>query len=129
MAAPNPRTHSWVWYNAKLQSCHTGRREMSSNADAKPKGFCRLCGTEAVLVDGHIWPKFIYKQYVSDLAKGGSFITLTGRSRRGPQTSNRQITKDMFCAKCDNETIGTLDQEASILCKRFDANQIDAQPY
>lgn len=99
---------------------------MSENFDDKPRGFCRLCGNEEILVDGHIWPKFAYKRYISDLAKGGSFITL---ERNGGRTSNRQVTEYMFCAKCDNERIGDLDKSASLLCGRFDDNQTDPQPY
>jgi hypothetical protein len=57
---------------------------MSDDFEMNRRGFCRLCGNEAVLVDGHIWPKFAYKRYISDLTKGGSFIAL---ERNGGRTS------------------------------------------
>ncbi len=82
-----------------------------------------------MLVDGHVWPKFAYKRYVSSLGKGGSFINLTGNDVKGRRIYNRQTTKYMFCAPCDNDAIGQLDDAASRLCHRFDENPTEPQTY
>lgn len=61
-----------------------------------PKGQCRLCGGYAVLQDSHIFPRFAYKNFVADIAKGGSFTDITSLRRH-----NKQWTDYWFCQSCE----------------------------
>lgn len=86
-------------------------------------GQCRLCGKVKKLVEGHIWPAFAYKQYVS--AKDGGQFTDLGRGCR----TNRQYTKHWFCDTCDNKILGGSEGHAARVLRRLDANPESSQTY
>jgi hypothetical protein len=79
---------------------------------------CHLCGQPAELVESHVWPKFAYKRYVSDLSKGGSFLDL----RKGA-ISNAQYKRAWFCPTCDNERLGSVENSAAGFCRTLEAGQ------
>ena len=72
------------------------------------EGKCDLCGEHLPLVEGHTWPKFAYKRFVSDVQHGGSFYDLQAN-----RSSNKQTTNPYFCKKCDNEDLGSLERYAA----------------
>lgn len=74
-------------------------------------GHCRLCDQKRELVSGHVWSRFAYKKFVSNPAKGGSFIDL-----QGMRVSNRQIRREWFCPDCDQKKLGTAENDAADLC-------------
>lgn len=53
---------------------------------------CHLCHKTRDLCESHVWPKFGYKRYVSDQAKGGQFVDLARQ-----RFSNRQYKRNWFC--------------------------------
>lgn len=69
---------------------------------------CDLCGEYLPLVEGHIWPQFAYKRFVSDLQHGGSFYDL-----QASRSSNKQTTHPYFCKTCDNEVLGGVERYAA----------------
>jgi hypothetical protein len=88
-------------------------------------GNCHLCGQRGELCESHIWPKFAYKQYVSDPKKGGQFFDLL----KGEFT-NAQYKRYWFCESCDGGFIGNqLESHIARLCKLLDADQTLPRPY
>ncbi|WP_404306181.1 hypothetical protein [Neorhodopirellula lusitana] len=59
-------------------------------------GLCRLCMQKRELRNSHIFPKFIYKDFVSDLNAGGQFVSL----EEGRKT-NKQIKRFWYCEECE----------------------------
>jgi len=55
---------------------------------------CRLCRQTAELQDSHIWPKFVYRSFVTGAA--GRFVDLSNE-----QIHNRQYTRLWYCKKCE----------------------------
>lgn len=87
-------------------------------------GICRLCCQRKDLVEAHIWPKFVYKRYVSDIKEGGVFLDL-GKGRR----TNKQYKEFWFCETCDNETLAQWEGNASKLCASLDKRPMEPLPY
>lgn len=88
-------------------------------------GSCQLCGKErSQLVEGHIWPKFVYKRYVSNVAKGGSFVDLTAG-----KVTNRQHTRYLFCADCDGRVLGEGEKYAAEFCRAVDSDRTGVREY
>ena len=55
---------------------------------------CRLCRQIADLQDSHIWPKFVYRRFVSGDA--GRFVDLSNE-----QIHNRQYTRSWYRKQCE----------------------------
>ena len=87
-------------------------------------GICRLCGQRKDIVDSHVWPKFAYKRYASDLNKGGAFLDLSKK-----KLTNAQYTAYWFCEECDNETLSAGETHAGQLCAALDAQPTVARAY
>lgn len=85
---------------------------------------CHLCNCDTTLIEGHIWPKFSYKYYVSKLDKGGSHIDLIAL-----QTITKQIKRKWFCNTCDNESISKLEKYASQICRSISSHPNNAVDY
>ena len=79
-------------------------------------GICHLCGQQKTLVDSHVWSKFAYKRYVSDLNKGGQFIDLFKKNSK----AYRHYTRPWFCEQCDNEILGLSEKYAAEFCQRLE---------
>src|SRR5687768_382050 len=60
------------------------------------KDFCHLCGAQEFLRESHVWPRFAYKEYVSDLERGGQFTDLQSMTRHG-----RQMKEAWLCDRCE----------------------------
>ncbi len=88
------------------------------------QGRCELCGQFRELVDSHVWPKFAYKKFVSDLSKGGVFVDL-GKGRM----SNLQYTRPWFCKHCDNVVLGRVEGYASAFCTRIQKRPSEPKAY
>jgi hypothetical protein len=84
-------------------------------------GSCHLCTYERELQDSHVWPRFAYKRYASDLKKGGRFADLFKQ-----QLSNEQYTEFWFCKHCEGLFGETA---AGVLCDRIDRNPNASQSY
>lgn len=69
---------------------------------------CDLCAMRLPLVEGHVWPQFAYKRFVSDVQHGGSFYDLQAN-----RSWNKQTTQPYFCRKCDNEVLGASERYAA----------------
>jgi hypothetical protein len=80
-------------------------------------GNCHLCGQRDELRDSHVWPRFAYKQFVSDLSKGGSFLDLMQQ-----RITNAQYKRSWLCSVCESR-FGDWETHAAELCQ-----QIEAQP-
>ena len=79
-------------------------------------GNCQLCGKNKELRASHVWPKFAYRSYVSDLKRGGSFIDLAKEHRH-----NTQYTRTWFCGDC--EGIFSVGEDAAArLCRKIEAS-------
>lgn len=87
------------------------------------QGKCDLCSDFAELIEGHIWPKFAYKRFMSNLAQGGSFYDLQAN-----RSTNRQMTQPFFCKKCDNEVLGGLERYTARWYDRF-VGHVDSIDY
>ena len=86
-------------------------------------GKCHLCGESKELPDSHVWPRFAYKRYASDLSKGGRFADLFTMTLH-----NKQYTCFWFCTDCER-IIGATEDSTARLCVRIeDAPEAD-QPY
>lgn len=85
---------------------------------------CHLCGQRDTLIDSHIWPRFAYKRYASDLTKGGSFLDL-----RAMRTSNSQYTRPWFCKECDTVALGRMEAYASEFCSGLEKRPTAAHDY
>ncbi len=81
-----------------------------------PEGLCQLCGQEGVLRNGHVWPAWAYRDYVSELNRGGRFLHVgDGKLDNHPERYY------WFCPRCENETLGGLDRYASVLCRGIES--------
>jgi hypothetical protein len=88
------------------------------------EGTCRLCGETAALLNCHVWPRFAYKDFVSDRTKGGSFIDL----KKGIPT-NVQEKKPWFCTDCDQRRIGNAETYAAEFCRTLTKAPTSAHKY
>jgi hypothetical protein len=90
-------------------------------------GICQLCGRHTELVDSHVWPKFAYKKFVSNLAKGGQFIDL----HAGNVTLNaqKQYTRPWFCEPCDRDVLGKNEKYAAEFCERVEKAPTEVRGY
>lgn len=59
-------------------------------------GECRLCRVVGQLHASHIFPKGLYKRFVSDLTRGGAFISL-----RNKKETSKQFVRYWFCTDCE----------------------------
>src|SRR5438552_1535877 len=89
-----------------------------------PTGECKLCGGYGELVEGHIWPAFAYKRYVSELQKGGSFADMMKVN-----WSNSQYQKYWFCRKCDNELLGGIESYGAKFTSQFEEGAVKTYVY
>jgi hypothetical protein len=81
------------------------------------KGRCRLCNQVGDLQDSHVWPSFVYKDYVSDQSLGGQFVDFLELERR-----NHQYTHKWFCNLCEVE-LSKIEAYGKQLMKRIERNQ------
>ncbi len=87
-------------------------------------GLCQLCGQPAELVDGHVWPRFADKRYVSDPTSGGSFVdSMTGK------ITSKQHTRYWFCSHCDCQVLGQVEAYAANFCSDLDVRPTDVHQY
>ena len=86
-------------------------------------GKCHLCGKMKYLHDSHVWPKFAYKRYAADVAKGGRFADLFTMTLH-----NKQYTLYWFCTDCE-EKIGVSESSTARLCSRIEEDPDASQPY
>lgn len=80
-------------------------------------GQCHLCDQMRELEESHVWPKFAYKDYATDLSKGGQFVQLGGDGK----LDNHQIKYNWFCRNCE-ELLGRSETYAAQLCRKLCAN-------
>jgi hypothetical protein len=73
-------------------------------------GQCKLCYKQRELVESHVWSRFGYKKYASDLSKGGRFVDLSKR-----ETHNRQYTEVWMCKECEARLGKAEDYTAQLL--------------
>jgi hypothetical protein len=59
-------------------------------------GLCKLCASRPAIKNSHLIPKFVYKRYVSNLDRGGSFVDLKDLLR-----VNRHLVRNWFCTECE----------------------------
>jgi hypothetical protein len=84
-------------------------------------GVCHLCREEAWLQNSHVWPSFIYKEFVSELSKGGQFADLVEQ-----KLSGEQFMEHWFCKTCE----GRFGENATArLCRKFKNQPNDIQDY
>jgi hypothetical protein len=91
----------------------------SSEAKVKVRamtpGRCKLCDKQGDLVQSDIWPRFGYKLYAADQAKGGVFADLKELKIHG-----KRYTEPLFCQRCDNETLSQHEMKAADWCRKYD---------
>lgn len=87
-------------------------------------GECRLCGGYGELVEGHIWPAYSYKRFVSESEKGGRFADMIKVN-----WSNSQYQKYWFCHKCDNELLSGMEKYAAEFSTQFKEGAADPYVY
>jgi hypothetical protein len=78
---------------------------------------CRLCAKSKTLQESHIWPRFAYKRYASDLARGGQFYDL-GKMR----VTNQQYKEYWFCSDCE-QALGRDENNVRSLCERIESGK------
>ena len=88
-------------------------------------GTCQLCGQRREIVDSHVWPKFAYKRFVSNVTKGGQFIDL----HTGNLNAQKQYTCPWFCEVCDRDVLGTNERYAAEFCDRLAKAPMDLHSY
>jgi hypothetical protein len=86
-------------------------------------GKCHLCGKSGELQDGHIFPKFAYKRFTSNLAKGGQFADLQKQV-----LSNKQCRRSWFCSECE-QNFGASEDYVAQLCDKIDSDPKASQTY
>ncbi|MEQ8786211.1 MAG: hypothetical protein RIC55_07925 [Pirellulaceae bacterium] len=62
------------------------------------KGACHLCGQVKSLQNSHVVPRFGYKRYVANHARGGRFVDL-----EAGYAHNRQLKRYWFCKSCEGQ--------------------------
>lgn len=55
-----------------------------------------MCGQKSEIVESHVWPRFAYKAYASDLDRGGEFVDLMKM-----RPHNWQYKFNWFCSQCE----------------------------
>ena len=85
---------------------------------------CKLCGCYGQLVEGHIWPAFTYKRFVSDLEKDGRFADMMKVNWR-----TSQYKKHWFCHQCDNELLSGIEKYAAEFSTQFKEGVVDPYVY
>jgi len=80
-------------------------------------GKCHLCGNIRELQGSHVWPKFAYKQYVSNLKKGGQFIDL-----HKDEVTSEQYVRPWFCSCCE-QLLGRTENRAARICRKLDNDE------
>lgn len=86
-------------------------------------GECRLCRQTRELERSHIWPRFAYKRYVSDLSDGGSFLDLNAGAK-----SNRQYTDYWFCGDCE-DLLSRPESWAARFCDDIESSPASTRSY
>lgn len=87
-------------------------------------GQCLLCGNTRPLVNSHVFPKFAYKRYVSDLSAGGQFVDL-----KKLRMANAQYKRPWLCEKCDNEVLGGMEGYAAKFCDQLEERPTGTHTY
>src|SRR5262245_41168785 len=87
-------------------------------------GNSHLCGQHADLVGSHVWPRFVYKRYVSGREGGGAFVDLTEA-----RTDNKHCIRPWFCEPCDNGLLGEVVSYAADFCTRLEKQRGQPQDY
>jgi hypothetical protein len=85
------------------------------------EGECRLCKRTANLQKSHIWPKFVYRNFVTGDA--GRFVDLSKE-----RIHNRQYTQFWYCKPCEDR-LSCSEAYASGLLRRVIADAISAVEY
>jgi hypothetical protein len=83
----------------------------------------KLCSKYKKQVESHIWSRFGYKRYVSDLSKGGRFVDLGKRA-----THNTQYKDEWMCSDCEG-AIGITEDYTARMLARFEKQRKDSQEY
>ena len=86
-------------------------------------GDCRLCRQTRELERSHIWPRFAYKRYASDLSDGGSFLDLNVGAK-----SNRQYTDYWFCGECE-DLLSRPESWAATFCDDIESSPTATRSY
>jgi hypothetical protein len=90
-------------------------------ATKEVRGVCHLCREEAWLQNSHVWPRFIYKEFVSEQSMGGQFADLTQQ-----RLSGEQFKEHWFCKPCE----GRFGEDTTArLCRKFKSRPNDIQDY
>ncbi len=87
-------------------------------------GVCRLCRRESDLHRSHIFPAGLYKRFVSDLARGGGFLSL-----REGRITNQQFVRVWFCTECEARLKQGEDAYYALLQARPTSPQYDKRLY
>jgi hypothetical protein len=88
-------------------------------------GICQLCGQHTEIINSHIWPRFAYKRYVSDLKKGGQFLDL----QTGNTNAQKQYTLPWFCECCDRDVLGKNEKYAAEFCDMLEKRPTETHSY
>lgn len=75
---------------------------------------CRLCGLEKKLIKAHIIPEFMYEDLYNEDHRFYEFSKediLNGKTLK-PFIQIGEFDKNILCAKCDNERLGSLEKYA-----------------
>ncbi|SKD09419.1 hypothetical protein SAMN05660461_5307 [Chitinophaga ginsengisegetis] len=75
---------------------------------------CLLCGNESKLVESHIIPDFLYKD-VKD--RNGKIASVNLKEDSSRFLNKGLFDRNILCAKCDNEKLGSLEYDASSALK------------
>lgn len=100
----------------------TREREMRRQVST-PIGICQLCMNKGTLCDSHVWPKFAYKRYVSDVKRGGSFTDLYKQKHH-----NKQVTDYLFCTGCE-QRLSLSEKNARQFLERVERNPTCSHDY
>lgn len=90
------------------------------------EGICRLCLKDRPLKRSHIWPSFVYKDYIGNLAKGGQFVSVTEEIKQSKERG--QIRRWWLCHGCEQELAGP-ERKAAELLRTMEKKPNAAHPY
>src|ERR1051326_6382041 len=85
-------------------------------------GTCKLCDQQRVLHEGHVYPAFAYKRYIT--GKGGRYFD-SGKDRH----VTRQRKQYMFCRECETLLTGRLDTFGANFLTHFEAEPYSPHNY
>jgi hypothetical protein len=69
---------------------------------------CKLCDRMKAIQESHVWPRFVYKRFVS--GAGGQFLDLTDLT-----WDSKQVVRPWFCWDCEQQIGKSEDRTARLL--------------